>query len=147
MQRGFSRALTFLPQSQWPCLPAPERLETHQSHWLSFVSPHYPQFTLNFLSLWTVPPVPFLAALIMPDCSHSLSDIKTQSPKLLFSDLLCCQRVWHFAAMNQKWQRNGSIDTANANDATTVMYCKWQVWTWSPFYWGQKSPRGAHVEN
>lgn len=46
--------------------------------------------------------------------------------------------------MNQNWQWDGSIDTAN--DVKTVMYCKWQVWTWSPVYWGQKSPQGAHVE-
>lgn len=41
--------------------------------------------------------------------------LKHRVPKLLFSDLLCCQRVWHFVALNQKWLSNGGNDTTNAN--------------------------------
>lgn len=60
--RGFGSALTFSPQSQWPYLPAAQRLEPHQSQRLSFVSPHYPQFTLNYLPSWTAPLASFVAA-------------------------------------------------------------------------------------
>lgn len=140
--RGFGSALTFSPQSQWPYLPAAQRLEPHQSQRLSFVSPHYPQFTLNYLPSWTAPLASFVAA---PHNAKLLPVILKCSP------LNCSLVTFHVVNRVLTFGFDETRSGSGAAALTRQMQMTW--WCTASdgyghdllFYWGQRSPGGAHV--
>lgn len=144
MQRGFSSALTFLPQSQWPYLPAAQRLEPHQSQRLSFVSPHYPQFTLNYLPPWTAPPASFVAA---PRDARLLPVILKRSP------LNCSLVTFHVVnrvltfGLDETRSGRGAAALTRQMQMTRGRWCTASDGHGHDLlsYWGQRSPGGAHV--
>lgn len=142
-QRGLSRALTFTPQSQWPCLKAAQRLKPHQSLPLSFVNLHYPQFTLNYLPSWTAE----TSLVCAPHNAKLLPVILKRSP-------LNCSLVT-FYAVNRVFTFGFDESRSGSGAAALTRQMQMTQGRWCtasdgyghdlPFYWGQRSPGGAHV--